>query len=172
MTATVTQKEFVISRVFDAPRELVWKAWTEAERLALWWGPKGSKIRVIKLDVRPGGIFHYAMQFKPGHDIFGRFIYREIVAPERIVFVNSFSDAEGGITRAPFPQLGGTWPLEVLNNMTLTEQAGRTTLSLRGSPINATDEEYKTFTSMFDSMRQGFGGTFDQLTEYLAKTRG
>ena len=155
--------EFVITRVFDAPHELVWKAWTEAERLAQWWGPKGAKIRVVKLDFKPGGMFHYAMQFKPGHDMWGRFIYREIAAPEQLVFVNSFSDANGGITRAPHAQLGGKWPLEVLNTLTLTEQGGKTTLTLRGGPINATEEERRMFVSMFDSMRQGFGGTFDQL---------
>ncbi len=134
MTTAATETEFVIARVFDAPRKLVWKAWTEPERLGQWWGPKGCKIRVIKLDLRPGGIFHYAMQFKPGHDMFGRFIFREIVAPERLVFVNSFSDAEGGITRAPFSQLEQKWPLEVLNNVTLSEQNGKTTLTLRGAP--------------------------------------
>jgi uncharacterized protein YndB with AHSA1/START domain len=162
-------QDFTISRTFDAPRERVWAAYTSAEALAQWWGPKGSKIRVIKLDFRPGGIFHYAMSYQPGHEMYGRFIYREIMAPERIVFVNSFSDAEGGITRAPFPQLEGKWPLEVLNTMTLTEQGGRTTISLRGGPINATEEERKIFEGMHDSMRQGFGGTFDQLDAYLAK---
>ena len=169
MTTTELQKEFVISRTFDAPRERVWKAFTSADALAQWWGPKGAKIRVIKLDFRPGGIFHYAMAFQPGRDMYGRFIYREIAAPERMVFINSFSDPEGGITRAPFPQFEGKWPLEVLNNMTLTEQGGTTTISLRGGPINATEEERKMFASMADSMRQGFGGTFDQLDAYLAK---
>jgi uncharacterized protein YndB with AHSA1/START domain len=160
--------DFVISRTFDAPRDLVWKAWTEAEHLAHWWGPKGCTLRVVKLEFRPGGIFHYAMQFKPGHEMWGRFIYREIAAPERLVFVSSFSDASGGSTRGPFSQ---TWPLGVLNNLTLTEQGGKTTLTLRGGPINPTPEELKTFTDMFDSMRQGYGGTFDQLAAYLAKSR-
>jgi len=169
VTATQTMTEdFVISRVFDAPRERVWKAWTSAEALAQWWGPKGCTIRVIKLDFRLGGVFHYAMAYRPGHEMYGRFVYREIAAPGRLVFINSFSDAEGGITRAPFPQLGDRWPLEVLNNMTLTEKDGKTTLTLRGGPINATDEERKTFVGMFDSMRKGFGGTFDQLTAHLA----
>jgi uncharacterized protein YndB with AHSA1/START domain len=169
VTTTEPQKDFVISRTFDASRDRVWSAFTSADALAQWWGPKGSKIRVIKLDFRPGGIFHYAMAFQPGHDMYGRFIYREIAAPERLVFINSFSDPEGGITRAPFPQLEGKWPLEVLNTMTLTEQGGKTTISLRGGPINATEEERKIFADMADSMRQGFGGTFDQLDAYLAK---
>jgi uncharacterized protein YndB with AHSA1/START domain len=168
--AAAATPDFVITRTFDAPRDLVWKAWTEAERLAQWWGPKGCSIRVVKLDVRPGGIFHYTMQFqKGGPEMWGRFIYGEITAPERLVFINSFSDADGGITRAPFSQLNDTWPLEVLNVVTLAEQGGKTTLTLRGSPINATDEERKTFAGMFDSMQKGFGGTFDQLVDYLAK---
>jgi uncharacterized protein YndB with AHSA1/START domain len=169
VTTSEPQKDFVISRTFDASRDRVWSAFTSADALAQWWGPKGSKIRVIKLDFRPGGIFHYAMAFQPGRDMYGRFIYSEIAAPERLVFINSFSDPEGGITRAPFPQLEGKWPLEVLNTMTLTEQGGKTTISLRGGPINATEEERKIFDGMADSMRQGFGGTFDQLDAYLAK---
>jgi uncharacterized protein YndB with AHSA1/START domain len=100
--------------------------------------------------------------------MWGRFVYREIVAPERIVFINSFSDEDGNITRAPF---SSTWPLEVLNTLTLSEHEGKTTLTLRGGPINATEEERKTFEAGFDSMRQGFTGTFDQLADYLAKAR-
>ena len=167
---TVDTLEFTFTRTFDAPRESVWRAWTDAASLAQWWGPKGSTIRVISLDLRPGGIFHYAMAFRPGHDMYGRFVYREIDPPARLVFVNSFSDPAGGITRAPFPQLNNLWPLEVLNVVTFTEEGGRTTISLHGSPINATEEERKVFAANAASMRQGFGGTFDQLAAFLAKS--
>ena len=110
--AAIDTQGFTLTRSFSAPRERVWKAWTSAEALAQWWGPKGAAIRVIKLEFKVGGVFHYAMSFQPGApEMFGRFIYREIAAPHRIVFVNSFSDADGGITRAPFPQLEGKWPL-------------------------------------------------------------
>jgi uncharacterized protein YndB with AHSA1/START domain len=163
-----TEQDFVISRTFDAPRALVWKAWTEPERLAQWWGPKGCTISVVKHDLRPGGIFHYAMQFQQGRDTWwGRFVYREIAEPERLVFVNSFSDTEGGLTRAPFKE---TIPLEILITVTLDEEDGRTTLTLRGRPINATEEERKTYIDMFGSMQQGFGGTFDKLAQYLASS--
>jgi uncharacterized protein YndB with AHSA1/START domain len=101
------ETEFVITRVFDAPRDLVWKAWTEGERLARWWGPKGCTIRVIKFDLRPGGVFHYAMRFGPAPEMFGRFVYGDIEPPQRLVFINSFSDAAGGLMRAPFPSLAG-----------------------------------------------------------------
>jgi uncharacterized protein YndB with AHSA1/START domain len=167
---TTGVQEFTFSRTFDTPRERVWRAWTDAEALAQWWGPKNAKIRVLKLDFRPDGMFHYTMAFQPGHEMYGRFIYREIVASERIVFVNSFSDAAGGITRAPFPQLKDLWPLEVLNVVTFSEQDGKTTIVLRGGPINATEDERKVFAASADSMRQGFGGTFDQLAGFLAKS--
>jgi uncharacterized protein YndB with AHSA1/START domain len=160
--------DFVISRTFEAPRALVWKVWTEPEHLAQWWGPKGCTIRVVKLDVRPGGIFHYAMAYQPGHEMWGRFVYREIVPPERMVWVNSFSDAEGGVARAPFPQLKGAFPLEILNTLTLHENGGQTTMTVRGRPIDATEEERETYLGMFGSMQQGFTGTFDQLAKYLA----
>jgi len=164
--STPTTKEFALTRQFAAPRALVFQALTEADRLARWWGPKDFAMVSAKVDLRPGGLFHYQMLSPEGHVMWGRFAYREIVAPERIVFTNSFSDAAGGVTRAPFSP---TWPLEVLNTLTLTEAAGLTTVTLRGGPVNATPEERRTFEGHFTSMQQGFGGTFDQLAAYLAK---
>jgi uncharacterized protein YndB with AHSA1/START domain len=169
VTTTIKTDELVITRVFDAPRDRVWKAWTEADRLEHWWGPKGCKLRVVKLDLRPGGMFHYAMEFQPGNPMYGRFIYREIAAPERLVFVTSFSDENGGITRPPFPQIRDTFPPEILNTVTFAEAGGKTTVTLRGGPIDPTEAEMQTYAGMFDSMRQGFGGTFEQLDAYLAK---
>ena len=167
MDLAITQ-EFTFVRTFTAPRSLVWKAWTSPEAFGKWWGPKGTTLRVLKFDLRPGGMFHYAFAFHPGHEMYGRFVYREIVAPERLAFVISFSDAEGGITRAPFPQLKDRWPLEILNVVRLTELGGETTLTLRGGPINASEEERAMFASNIESMREGFAGTFDKLTAYLA----
>jgi uncharacterized protein YndB with AHSA1/START domain len=164
---TEAKPEFVITRTVDAPRDLVWKAWTEADRLEKWWGPKGCKIRVAKFDLRPGGVFHYAMVFGADREMWGRFTYREIKAPERLVFTSSFSDPGGGITRAPFPDIGPTWPLEIHNVMTLTEEGGKTTITVHGTPLTDIEVELKTFIGLFDGMRQGFGGTFDQLEDYL-----
>jgi uncharacterized protein YndB with AHSA1/START domain len=106
------------------------------------------------------------MQFKPGHDLWGRFIYREIAALERLVFVNAFSDENGGVARAPF---SATWPLEILNVLTLAEANGKTTLTLRGGPIEASHDERETYAGMFGSMQEGFTGSFDQLAAHLAK---
>jgi uncharacterized protein YndB with AHSA1/START domain len=159
-------QSFVISRTFDAPREMVWTAWTERDALTQWWGPKGCPIEVKAFDLKPGGLFHYSMALPNCDKWWGRFVYREIEKPARIIFVSSFSDEKGGIIRAPF---SANWPLEVLNNVTFTESGGKTTVKLEGGPVNSTGEERAAFEAMFKSMEQGFGGTFDQLNDYLAE---
>jgi uncharacterized protein YndB with AHSA1/START domain len=159
------EQKFTISRTFNAPRKLVFKAFTEADRMAQWWGPKGFVMEVNNLDLRPGGKYHYCMVSPEGYKMWGLFVYREIVAPERIVFVNSFSDEQGHLTRHP---MAPNWPLEVLNTTTFTEHDGKTTMIISGSPINATQEEITLFHAMYQSMQQGFSGTFDQLDQYLA----
>jgi uncharacterized protein YndB with AHSA1/START domain len=157
--------EFTLSRVFDAPREQVFKAFTTIEALNQWWGPKGFQWVSSKLDLRPGGMFHYCMRSPQGADMWGRFVYREIVQPEKLVYINSFSDESGGITPNPW---NADWPREVLNTVTFTESGGRTTVLLRGIPINTNEAGHKLFLSGIESMRKGFKGTLDALEEFLA----
>ena len=161
---TKNTKEFVITRTFNAPRSLVFKAFTEAEHLAHWWGPVGFKLEVLALDVRAGGKFHYKMRSAEGHEMYGVFNYKEVSAPEKIIFTSGFSDTEGNVVRAPFST---EFPLEVLNTWTFSEENGKTTITLNGGPFNATDEENKFYTDMHSGMNQGFNGTFDQLENYL-----
>jgi uncharacterized protein YndB with AHSA1/START domain len=158
--------QVVVTRVFAAPRSLVFDAWADPQALTAWWGPKGHTLRVIRLDFRPGGVFHYATRSPAGQELWGRFVYREIVAPERIVFVSSFTDEAGNPVRSPFSP---TWPLDVLNTLTLAERDGETTLTLRAVAHDATTAERETFEAGRDSLRRGFGGTLDQLAEYLAR---
>lgn len=155
--------ELVIQRTLQAPRHLVWKTFTEAKHLENWWGPKGSKIAVKKFDFRTDGIFHYSMELG-GQLMWGRFIYKEIAEPEKIVFISSFSDKNGGISKAPFFD---NFPTEILNVVTLIDKDGITLLTLRGGPLNANEEQIKVYKDLFPSMNQGFKGTFDQLEEYL-----
>ena len=156
---------FTLSRTFDAPRETVWRVYTEIDHLARWWGPKGFTWITGTLDLRPGGLFHYGMKAPTGQEMWGKFVYREIVKPERIVFTNSFSDKDGNTTRAPFAP---NWPLEVLNVIEFVEQGGKTVLNMAGSPFNATAEEEEMFDKMRPSLDAGFKGTLDQLADYLA----
>lgn len=95
------KEAFVISRTFDAPRDFMFKAWTDPAHMQRWWGPKGVTVVHRQMDLRPGGSYHYGMRTPDGHDMWGKFVYREIVKPERIVWINSFSDARGGVTRHP-----------------------------------------------------------------------
>ena len=155
---------FSISRVFDAPVDLVWKAYSQAERLAQWWGPKGCQTRVVQLDFRPGGVFHYAMQMGP-NEIYGKFVYHEIVPQSRMVFVVSFADAQGDTIRAPF---SSTWPLENLSTVTFAEENGKTRLTIDGTPYNASEEEKEGFKMGRDGLVEGTNATLDQLVEYLA----
>lgn len=157
---------FVISRVFDAPRELVFKAFTEPEHMKHWWGPKGFKVIASEMDLRPGGMYHYGLQAPDGSTMWGRFIYREIAAPELIVLINSFSDAKGGITRHP---MNSSWPSEMLSRFSFEEAGdGKTKLTISWAPINESDEERETFDKGRPSMTQGWSGTFEQLEAYLA----
>jgi uncharacterized protein YndB with AHSA1/START domain len=164
--SAANEDQFRLTRVFDAPRDAVWQAWTDPEQLKHWWGPKGFRWVRSALDLRPGGVFHYHLRSPDGREMWGKFRYHEIVAPERLVFIVSFSDAQGGTTRHP---MSATWPLEVMNTLTLSELRGRTTLTLTGLPHNASEEERHTFRKGHVSMQQGFKGTLDQLENYLAR---
>src|SRR5262245_56339213 len=88
---------FTLSRSFDAPRDLVWKAFSDGAQLAQWWGPKDLEWVTGDLDFRAGGTFHYAMRVPNGPVMWGKFAYREIIPKERITWVNSFSDENGGV---------------------------------------------------------------------------
>jgi len=168
-TQTTASPDFVISRVFDAPRELVWKAMTEPERMKEWWGPKGFTVLAAKMDLRPGGSYHYGMAGPDGTQMWGKMAYREVDAPSRLVFINSFSDEAGGVTRHP---MAPTWPLEMLSILTFEElPGGKTRFTVRWSPHNASAEEQQTFDAGHASMTQGWTGTLDKLEQYLATAR-
>jgi uncharacterized protein YndB with AHSA1/START domain len=159
-------KPFTTSRTFDAPRKTLWEAWTDREKLMQWFGPKGFTMAQAKLDFRPGGTFHYCLRSPDGKEMWGKFVYREIVAPERIVLINSFSDEKGGLTRHP---MSPKWPLEMLSTTTLAEAGGRTTMTIEWMPWNATAEENQVVDGAREGMKAGWTGTFDQLADYLAK---
>ncbi|HEU5176035.1 MAG TPA: SRPBCC domain-containing protein [Burkholderiales bacterium] len=160
-------RPFEISRTYDAPRAKVWQAWTEPSRLKHWWGPKGFTVHTCKVDLRPGGTFLYGMKAPNGDDMWGKFVYREIKAPEKLVFVVSFSDPQGGVTRHPWSP---GWPAYILSTVTFTEQGPKETMvSISWIPHDATEAERRTFEEGRPSMTQGWGGTLDQLEAYLGR---
>jgi uncharacterized protein YndB with AHSA1/START domain len=165
-------KDFVMSRVFDAPRDLLWTCFTDPERMKQWWGPKGFTVLSSKMDLRVGGTYHYGMKGPDGSPMWGLFTYREIVPKERLVFVNSFSDENRGVTRHP---MAPTWPLTLLTTFTFEDApGGKTKFTVRWQTLDATEAEQETFDSAKSrqSMTNGWGGTLDQLKAYLANTKG
>jgi uncharacterized protein YndB with AHSA1/START domain len=165
----MTSTDFVISRTFDAPRELVWECFTNPERMMEWWGPKGVSVVHSKMDLRVGGTYLYGMKNPDGSVMWGRQVYREITPHSRLVFINSFSDEQGGLSRHP---MAPTWPLELYSVFTLEEMPdGKTKFTVTWRPHNPSAEEQTTFDAGHDSMRGGWGGTLDKLDSYLTDAK-
>lgn len=156
---------FVISREFAAPLARVWQAWTERDQFMQWFAPKGVTTRHAEMDFRPGGKLHFCQVTPDGKEMWGKAVYREIIPPKKIVWVHSFSDPAGGLTRHPFSP---TWPLQMLTAASFSETQGKTTVTIQWQPLEATAEEIKTFDAARGSMVHGWSGTFDQLAVHLA----
>lgn len=156
-----------IVRHFNAPKQVVFEAFANAEAMGEWWGPARMDLTVKTFDFMPGGKFHYKME-GGGQTMWGLFKYITISEPDLIEFINSFSDEEGNVCTSPFPM---DFPLEIFNQLTITETNGRTTLTLQGNPVNASAVQEETYNSIKDNMQQGFAATFDKLDSYL-QSRG
>jgi uncharacterized protein YndB with AHSA1/START domain len=159
----VTSKPFILTRTFDAPRKLVWEVMTQAEHLKHWMGPTGQ-LSHATVDLRPGGIFHYGMAMPGGTVMWGKWTFKEIVPPEKLVVIVAFSDADKGETRHP---MAPDWPLETISTTTLVEKGGKTFMTLEWRAYNASAEEQAVFDGAHDSMTQGWGGTMNALETYL-----
>lgn len=148
MADAVTAQEITITRVFDAPRELVWKAWTEPEQLARWWGPRGSSTprERITMDVRPGGTFSVTAVSDDGNEMTIHGVYTEVIEPERLVLDEPAEGAwhEGAVSVATFTDLGD----------------GRTEMVVH-TTIYTTEE-------MRAQAEAGMASTFDRLAEHLS----
>ena len=166
--AANTAPEFVFNRTFDAAREDVWDAFTQREHLKHWWGPPGCRIEIAHLELKPGGLFHYSMKLPDGRVMWARFVYREISPPERLVWLNGFSDENGGLTRNPWIP-NANYPLETLSTLTLAERDGKTQLTITAVPFQASDEEALVFAGGINGMKMGFGAGFKLLADYLAR---
>lgn len=158
---TTTDREIVITRDFDAPRELVWQVWTTAEHLMRWWAPDGCTTPFCKIDLRPGGRFHYCMRMPEGREIWGVGVYREIVAPSRLVYADSFADAHGNPVPPAHYGMSAAHPAESLVTVTFDEHEGKTRVTLRHAMPMSVEERKGT--------EQGWGEMLDRLAGDLAK---
>jgi uncharacterized protein YndB with AHSA1/START domain len=156
---------YSISRVVNAPRELVYKVHTEPKHLAKWLAPEGFEGMTSTMDFRVGGKNHYCQKGKDV-EMWGLQVYKEIVPNEKLVYIQSFSNKEGGLSRHP---MAPTWPLEMYATTTFEDAgAGKTKITVTWAPYNSDDAGNAAFDGARAGMDGGFGGTFDKLDAYLA----
>ena len=153
-------REIVITRIFNAPRELVWKAWTEPERVMRWWGPRGFTSPVCKIDLRVGGKYLYCMRSPEGKDYWSTGVYQEIIPPEKIVATDSFADENGNVVPATHYGMSPDFPLTLQVTVTFEEHEGnKTKMTLRHSGTPSGE--------MSDQTEAGWNESFDKLAESL-----
>jgi uncharacterized protein YndB with AHSA1/START domain len=145
---------FTTEREFAAPREVVFRAFSSAEHLKQWWGPKGWTLPVCEVDFRPGGVWFYGMRGPNGEESWGKATYREIAPPERIVYTDAFADAEGNIN-PDMPQMEIT--------ITFTDLGGSTRVTSRAIFPSAESLDTAVGTGMVEGMNE----TFDRLEAFL-----
>jgi uncharacterized protein YndB with AHSA1/START domain len=160
---------FVLTRTLAAPRALVWKVWTEPEHLLQWFSPAGMTMASCTMDLRPGGSFLYCLRLPDDSEMWGKWVFREIVAPEHLSWIHGFSDPDGKRNKHP---MAPTWPLEMLSILSFEERGGQTELTLRWTAHNADATEQLTFDSSHASMEMGWGGTMLHLVAHLAALQG
>jgi uncharacterized protein YndB with AHSA1/START domain len=148
------ERTVVITRVFDAPRSLVFKAWTDKDQLKEWWGPKHFTNPVCEVDARVGGAWHIVMRDPQGNDYPCNGVYREIVEPERLVFTNNATDADGNVI------------LEGLTKVTFVERNGKTTVT-----VDTTAAAMVSYAAAFlEGMEAGWTQSIDKLSALFAKS--
>jgi uncharacterized protein YndB with AHSA1/START domain len=149
-------KGVTLTRVFDAPRELVFKAWVDPKHVAQWWGPHGFTVPACELDARPGGAIRIDMRGPDGVVYPNRGVFREIVAPERLVAITRVSDESG--------ELG----LEDVTTVTFADLNGATKISLHAAIVQAAPE----MADAVAGMEEGWSQSLDRLAEYLKSVPG
>jgi uncharacterized protein YndB with AHSA1/START domain len=154
MQGPITQ-ELTLTRVFAAPRELVYKAWTDPRLVAEWWGPHGFTNAAVELDLRPGGAFNILMRWPDGRDNPMKGTYHEIVPPERLVFTSTALEDEAGV-----PQL------EVRNTVIFAEQGEQTLLTLHAVVVRGTAQ---AAAEALAGMEPGWSQSFEKLTTLLRR---
>jgi uncharacterized protein YndB with AHSA1/START domain len=153
------ESELHIERTFNAPRKLVWKAWTDPKKLMLWWGPKDFTAPVCNIDFRVGGKYHNCMRAPDGKDYWSIGVYKEIIPQEKIVCTDSFADEKGNIVPASYYGMEGEFPLTMQVIMTLEENGKKTWMKLRH--VGMPNGEHGKMA------RKGWNQSFDKLDEVL-----
>jgi uncharacterized protein YndB with AHSA1/START domain len=157
------EEDLTLTRIFDAPREIVWEIWTEPELIRRWWGPEGFSAPVARIDLRVGGKYLYCMRSPDCEDFWSTGVYKEIVPYERIVATDSFADEMGNIVPAAHYGTSGVWPKELLVSVTFEEEPdGKTKFTLVHSGI--------PFGEPRDLAEAGWNESFEKFDRVLEET--
>lgn len=155
----ILEKDLTLTRIFHAPREIVFRAFSDPEQMKRWWGPKGFTLPICEVDFRVGGRSFSCMRSPEGKDYCGVGVYKEIVEPERIVVTDSFADENRNIVPATDYGMNSDMPLEMLITVTLENVVEGTMLTLTHEGIPPGDDR--------EDARQGWSESLDKLSEYL-----
>jgi uncharacterized protein YndB with AHSA1/START domain len=164
------KNRFVIERSFPVSQQLLFKACTDMNEMMQWFAPPGMKVVKSTQDLRPGGIYHYGLSSGQGNEMWGKVTYKEITPSSRLVYLQSFSDPQGGLTRHPMaPQ----WPMEMVTIMNFIPEGDKQTkLEISWIYAGVDDAEGETFRAAFEGMMGGWTGTLDSLASYFSKKSG
>jgi uncharacterized protein YndB with AHSA1/START domain len=154
--------ELVIERIYDAPRELVWKAWTDPEMFRKWWGPKDFTCPFSKIDLRVGGKYLNCMRGPDGKDYWSTGTYKQIVPMQKIVATDSFADESGKVVPSTHYGMQG-FPLELEVTVIFEDLGGKTKMTLRHRGLPKGDIK--------NQARAGWNESFDKLMEVLSQLK-
>lgn len=158
---------FVLDRIFDASRELVWRAWTEPKLLQHWYGP-GIDTVIHKYDLKPDGVWLHEMKMKGGSS-FQKIIFKEISKPEKLVWHHCSTDSEWNVAASPMMP---DWPRVLLTTVTFEERGNQTNVRLTQVPVDATDAEIACFAKMKDGMSGGWGSGYAVIDDLVLELKG
>ena len=153
------KNELVITRIFDAPRERVWRAWTDPEEFMKWWGPKTFTAPSCEMDFRVGGKYLACMKDSKGKEYWNTGVFNEINAREKIVYTDSFADDKGNKVPGSYYGMGDDFPPEMTVTVLFEDQNGKTKMTLKHAGMPAGE--------MSKMASQGWNESFDKLEAIL-----
>jgi len=156
--------EYKLERIFEAPRELVWRAWTDPELLHRWYGP-GIETIIHKFDLKAGGSWLNEMKWG-GNSDFSKMVFQEVTPPSMLVWHHSSSDSDWNIITSP---MMADWPRVLLTTVIFEDMGDRTNVRLTQVPIEATDAEIACFAAKMAGMDKGWGGGYAIMDELFVE---
>ena len=156
--------EYLLERIFDASRDLVWRAWTDPDLLARWYGP-GVETIIHKFDLKPGGMWLNEMKWGEKSDL-SKMEFQEVVSQEKLVWHHSSADSDWNTIASPMMP---DWPRVLLTTVTFEDAGSKTKVRLTMKPIEATEAEIACFAGMMAGMDNGWGKGYAILDELITE---